>query len=162
MGILRYAVAAGIGYYAGQPEGRRQLTKLRQQAAELVRSPEAKRVRERGWDMVGEGVLAARNAAARTRSKEKSGGAAGDAGTAGAERSGSGLLRGRIRFRRAGAGSAATADPATGEVGTTAPESPAGFDGTTVAEDSKAAVLGISPPPVAARTSTPAPSEDRS
>jgi len=67
MGLFGYAVAAGIGYYAGQPEGRRQLTALRRRATELVRSPEVKRARERGWDMVGDGALATRNLAAKVR-----------------------------------------------------------------------------------------------
>ncbi|GAA1276710.1 hypothetical protein GCM10009609_44630 [Pseudonocardia aurantiaca] len=78
MGIIGYAIAAGIGYYAGQPEGRRQLTTLRRQAAELARSPEVRRLRERGWDLVGDGALATRNLAAKTRSKASPAGGAPD------------------------------------------------------------------------------------
>jgi hypothetical protein len=67
MGMIGYGIAAAIGYYAGQPEGRRQLTTLRRQAAELVRSPEARRLREHGWDLVGDGALATRSLAAKVR-----------------------------------------------------------------------------------------------
>lgn len=128
MGIFRYAVAAGIGYYAGQPEGRRQLTTLRRRAAELARSPEVRRLRERGWDLAGDAALATRNAAAKAR--------------------------------RARPDSAATADPGAG----TEPadlDRPVGFNGTTVAEDSKAVTLGLSAPPLAARARPAAPPEDR-
>ena len=65
MGLMSHVIAAGIGYYAGQPEGRRQLEKLRRQAVEYARGPEAKRLRERGWDVAGEGVHAAKNFASR-------------------------------------------------------------------------------------------------
>jgi hypothetical protein len=69
MGMIGYVIAAGIGYYAGQPEGRRQLRILRRHAADLARSPEVRRLRERGWDLVGDGALATKNLAAKTRSK---------------------------------------------------------------------------------------------
>jgi hypothetical protein len=155
MGILRYAVAAGIGYYAGQPGGRRQLTTLRRQAVELLRSPEVTRLRERGWDLVGDGALATRNLAAKTRSKNPADGARDfDDATA---RSGLGVLGARSWWRRARPGSAATVDPAAKGADPAGLDSPAGFSGTTVAEDSEAAILGISPPPLAARTRPPAP-----
>jgi hypothetical protein len=162
MGILRYAVAAGIGYYAGQPEGRRQLTTLRRQAAELVRSPEVRRLRESGWDLVGDGVLATRNFAAKTRSKANPADGARDIDAAAAIRSGLGVLRARSWRRRARPDSAATADPARGTADPAGLDSPAGFSGTTVDEDSEAAFLGISPPPLAARTRPPAPPENPS
>ena len=65
MGLISHVIAAGIGYYAGQPEGRRQLEKLRRQAVEYARGPQAKRLRERGWDVAGEGAHAAKNFATR-------------------------------------------------------------------------------------------------
>jgi hypothetical protein len=65
MGLISHVIAAGIGYYAGQPEGRRQLEKLRRQAVEYAHGPQAKRLRERGWDVAGEGAHAAKNFATR-------------------------------------------------------------------------------------------------
>lgn len=159
MGVFRYAVAAGIGYYAGQPEGRRQLANLRRMATERARSPEAKQLRERGWDLASDGVLATRNfVAAKTRSKEDPAGGAPDGGTSATTRSGPRhVLRGRSMWRRSRSDSAATPEPAAG----TEQDGPAGFHGTTVAEDSKAAILGVPTPPLAARTQPAATPEDR-
>jgi hypothetical protein len=159
--MLGYAVAAGIGYYAGQPEGRRQLTTLRRRAAELARGPEARRLRERGWDLASDGVLATRNFAAKARSKGSAAGGAANgeaAATTGSRRHR--VLRGWSSWRRARQDPAAATDPAAG---TDSPElnGQAGFGGTTVAEDSKAAVLGLSTPPLAARAQPAAPPEDR-
>jgi hypothetical protein len=79
MGLISHVIAAGIGYYAGQPEGRRQLDKLRRQAVDYAHGPEAKRLRERGWDAAGEGALAARSFAWRTLGrKDASAGSTGD------------------------------------------------------------------------------------
>ena len=61
MTLIKYGLAAGIGYYLGQPEGRRQLVRLRQQVVELIRRPQVKQLRERGWDVAGERALAAKN-----------------------------------------------------------------------------------------------------
>jgi hypothetical protein len=161
MGIFRYAVAAGIGYYAGQPEGRRQLTTLRRRAAELARSPEVRRLRERGWDLAGDAALATRNAAAKARSKGNPAGGAPDGEAAAITRSAPrSVLRAWSSWRRARPDSAATADPGAG----TEPadlDRPVDFSGTTVAEDSKAVTLGLSAPPLAARARPAAPPEDR-
>jgi hypothetical protein len=135
MRLFRYAVAAGIGYYAGQPEGRRQLTTLRRRAAELARSPEVRRLRERGWDMVGDGALATRNIAAKARSNGNRAGGTPDGESAATTRSGRRVLRGWSSWRRARPDTAATADPAAG-TGPAELDRPAGFSGTTVAEDS--------------------------
>jgi hypothetical protein len=163
MGIVGYAIAAGIGYYAGQPEGRRQLMTLRRQAAELARSPEVRRLRERGWDLVGDGALATRNFAAKARSKANPTGGAPDVEAAATTRSGpSRVLRGRRWRHRPRPDSAATVDPAPGTADPAGLDRPAGFSGTTVAEDSEAAILGISPPPLAARNQPTAPPKDRS
>lgn len=152
MGLIRYAIAAGIGYYAGQPEGRRQLQTLRRRTVELAHGPEVRRLRERGWDLVGDGVLATRNYAAKARSGGNQEGEGPDGG-------GRRVLRGLSSLRRPRPDSAATADP----VGGTGPgegDGPAGFNGTTVAEDSKAAVLGLPAPPLAARDRPAAPPEN--
>ena len=159
MGVFGYAIAAGIGYYAGQPEGRRQLANLRRMATERARSPEAKQLRERGWDLVGDGALATRNfVAAKARSKEDPAGGAPEGGTAVTTRRGPRhVLRGRSPWRRSGSDAAAAPEPTAGSE----QDRPAGFTGTTVAEDSKAAILGIPTPPLAARTQPAPMPEDR-
>lgn len=159
MGVLRYAVAAGIGYYAGQPEGRRQLATLRQRAAELARGPEVRRLRERGWDLAGDGALATRNFVAKARSKGSAAGGAADGEAAATTGSGHPrVLRGWSSWRRSRRDSTAP----TAGTGSDELDGQAGFGGTTVAEDSKAAVLGLPTPPLAARAQPAAPPEERS
>ena len=48
MSVFKYAVVAAVGYYVGQPYGRRQVQRLREQAVELVHGPRAKQLQERG------------------------------------------------------------------------------------------------------------------
>jgi SLT domain-containing protein len=57
--LLKYAIAAAIGYYAGQPGGRRQLGQLGQKVSEVVRSPKATELKERGREVVGARASAA-------------------------------------------------------------------------------------------------------
>src|SRR4051794_11822424 len=57
--LLKYAIAAAIGYYAGQPGGRRQIQQLGQKANELVRSPKAAELKDRSRELVGERASAA-------------------------------------------------------------------------------------------------------
>ena len=59
MSLLKYAIAAAIGYYAGQPGGRRQIQQLGQKATELVKSPKAAELKDRGRELVGERTSAA-------------------------------------------------------------------------------------------------------
>lgn len=54
MSLLKYAVVAAIGYFAGQPSGRRQLERLRSKATEIVRSPQVEDLKQRGKDIAGE------------------------------------------------------------------------------------------------------------
>jgi hypothetical protein len=65
--LFKYAVAAAVGYYVGQPNGRRQVQGLREQAVELVRGPRAKQLKERGWDIAVERTSAAIKRAQRRR-----------------------------------------------------------------------------------------------
>jgi hypothetical protein len=65
MGLTKYGLAVGIGYYFGRPDGRQQLLWLRQQIIGLARRPEVRNLRERGWHTARERALAAGNAAAR-------------------------------------------------------------------------------------------------
>ncbi len=60
MGLTRYALAFGLGYTLGQPDGRRRLTGLGQQAVELAKRPEVTRLRERGRDLAADSLRAAR------------------------------------------------------------------------------------------------------
>jgi len=57
--LLKYAIAAAIGYYAGQPGGRRQIQQLGQKATELVKSPKAAELKDRSRELVGERASAA-------------------------------------------------------------------------------------------------------
>ncbi len=78
MGLLKYGIAVGIGYYLGQPGGRRQLQRLRQQSVELTRRPEVEQLRERGRDIAGKRVLAAKDLASQTfGGKDRAAGTAG-------------------------------------------------------------------------------------
>jgi hypothetical protein len=61
MRLISNAVVLGLGYALGRPDGRHHLGRLRRQAAQLTRHPEVKKLRERGWDVAGEQLLAARN-----------------------------------------------------------------------------------------------------
>jgi hypothetical protein len=61
MGLTKYGLAAAVGYHLGQPYGRQQLRWLRQQIIGLARRPAVRDLRERGWDIAGEGALAVRN-----------------------------------------------------------------------------------------------------
>ena len=54
MSLLKYAAAAALGYFAGQPSGRRQLERLRRKAAEIVRSPQVEELKQLGKDIAGE------------------------------------------------------------------------------------------------------------
>ncbi|GAA3110272.1 hypothetical protein GCM10010464_86370 [Pseudonocardia yunnanensis] len=153
MGMIGYGIAATIGYYVGRPEGRRQLTTLRRQAAELVRSPEARRLREHGWDLVGDGALATRSLAwkMRPRSTARDGDGNVDATRRGL------VLRGRS-WRRSrpdsDATAAATADPVVG-ITPAGTGGPAGFSTTTPTEDAQSANPGMSVPPLAGGTRPP-------
>lgn len=60
MGLRRYALAFGLGYTLGRPDGRHRLTALAQQTLELTRRPEVKRLRKRGRDLAVDSVRAAR------------------------------------------------------------------------------------------------------
>jgi hypothetical protein len=145
MGLISHVIAGGFGYYAGQPEGRRQLEKLRRQVVEFAHGPEVKRLRERGWDVAGDGALAARNVASRTFARGKDGGASSNlADDVAGTRSG----RSRVLWRRPRSGPATAAGQASDPVA-------AGTDsqaGTSVAESSATSGLGSTSSPPASQT----------
>ena len=61
MGLITHAVVLGLGYALGRPDGRHRVDLVRGKAGELTRHPGVKRLRERGWDVVGEQLYAASN-----------------------------------------------------------------------------------------------------
>ena len=60
IGLFTTALAVGVGYTLGRPEGRAQVQKYVSQIRELTSRPKAKRLRERGWDVAGDQVAAVR------------------------------------------------------------------------------------------------------
>jgi hypothetical protein len=57
--LLKYAIAAAAGYYAGQPGARRQVEQLWQKATDLAGSPKATELKQRGREIAGERASAA-------------------------------------------------------------------------------------------------------
>ena len=116
MSLLKYAAAAALGYFAGQPSGRRQLERLRRKAAEIVRSPQVEELKQRGKDIAGERASTVLN---QVRHKSAESQAAGDA-------------------------SGAPGSPPSGAVAGSTAET--GFSGRTIAEERQAARTGSTPP----------------
>lgn len=143
MSLLRYALVAAAGYYAGQPAGRRQLDKLMGRAKEAARSPKAAELTERGKKLAGQGAsLAVDKVKGATSSSSSSGSGSGTSSSGGTDpgirtEAGSGSASGNGAGGGTGNGAASgSADP---------------FDGRTVAEDSDAVRTGVTPPPPATR-----------
>lgn len=150
MGLTTHAIAFGLGYALATPEGRARLVGLRDQGAELARRPEVKQVRERAWDAVGDAGLAARNKITARRSGTTGTGSSGTGSSGTALTGGTGTGDSPATAAPApvavvptpGAGAADTSvdDTVLGEVG------PDRLAGTTVAEDTRAVVLGLPEP----------------
>jgi hypothetical protein len=143
MGLVTHAIAFGLGYALATPEGRARLTGLRDQGAELARRPEVKQVRERAWDAVGEAGLTARNRLAapprQARPAPRRPAPRPRPVPAPATARRPPLRRRSPSCRRPERGAADTSvdDTVVGEVG------PENIAGTTVAEDTRAVVLGL-------------------
>jgi hypothetical protein len=116
--LFKYVIAAAAGYYLGQPNGRRLVQRLRQQATELAHSPQATQLKERGWDIAGDRASGALKLVQRKRTN-------GSAAAPGAD----------------GTASDQPSDAAA------SPDSETGFGGRTVAEHTQAIRTGITPPP---------------
>ncbi len=164
MKLLSHGLAIGLGYMLGRPEGRERLAQGGRQAADLGKRPEVARLRERGRSLAADQAQAVKQKI----SSRAAGGTAADGGTpAGAapDSAAAGTAPGagtptapprrrlrapewRPRFPR----SRAAHFPPTQDI---AP--PAALGGTTVMEDSEAAVLGT---PVTPRPDAPAPAGD--
>jgi len=132
MSLLKYAIAAAIGYYAGQPGGRRQIQQLGQKATELVKSPKAAELKDRGRELVGERASAAVDKVRRKTTYDSTSSGAATTGTA-------------------NAGSASVTTPATTPV--TTPVTAAGGADNRGAGDIQAAQTGTLPPGPASRAS---------
>ena len=129
MGLVKYGLAVGLGYLLGRPEGRAQLRNVGRQAAELGNRPEVARLREQGKNVAAEKVDAVKQKVTRkTDSATTTDGVAEPTA-----RRRISLPTQRLRFGR----SRNAHFPAS--EGTTPPSS---LGGTTVMEDSEAAVLG--------------------
>jgi hypothetical protein len=128
--LLKYAIAAAIGYYAGQPGGRRQIQQLGQKATELVRSPKAAELKDRSRELVGERASAAVDKVRRKTTD--------DSTSSGATTTTTGT---------ATAGSASVTTPVT------TPVTAAGGADNRGADDIQAAQTGTLPPGPASRAS---------
>ena len=71
MSLIKYGIAAAVGYHLGQPQGRKQLEQLRRQVVQLGKRPEVKQWQERGRDIAYERALAAKSLASTTLARKK-------------------------------------------------------------------------------------------
>jgi len=139
MGLASHGLALGLGYLLGRPEGRERLAQVGRQAADLRHRPEVVRLQERGKGLVVEQAQLVRQKV-RAKSADDAGGGADDVGATADGVSSAPARPRRLRtpsWRPPGFRRAAHFPPSEG----TAP--PAALGGTTVEEDSKAAVLGM-------------------
>lgn len=165
MGLITAALAFGAGYTLGKPEGREQVRSYLQQAREQARTPEAARLRKRGQEVVADRLRAVTRRADSGRTVDD---------TLPAERSrprspGRGWRRPRptpgvvdpagvpASTSTSDAVGTATAVPAATPTTAPAENDAAGFGGSTVAEDSHAAILGLDSPSPTARPGAPLP-----
>ena len=125
MGLATHAAAIALGYLLGSPAGRARLAALGGKGRELAARPEAKRARERAWDVAGEAGLAAKNRLT-ARTRRENAGAAPESGTSGSVSS--------------------VTDPP--DDGAQTPDAPERLPATTVAEDTHAVVTGLPTPDV--------------
>ena len=156
MFLLKYGLAVGLGYALGRPEGRTQLARVGRQAADLTQRPEVARLRERGKDLAAEqtqklaGQTQKLKAKVASRSDATAGSATtGTAGTAGTDTPGTAATGRRLGLRNTAwrprlSRSRDVHFPSSEDVATT-PTPPLG--GTTVVEDSQAAVAGTTATP---------------
>jgi hypothetical protein len=164
MSLIKYGIAAAVGYHLGQPQGRKQLEQLRRQVVQLGKRPEVKQWQERGWDIAYERALAAKRRASTTLARQKTGEPAPGATTSVVDSTDPIPGPGTGRFRRPAGGwrkpRPTPADPAAPlsaphEAG--AASAATGFGGRTVTEDAEAARTGVTPPPPVGRPAPPPP-----
>ena len=161
MSLIKYGIAAALGYHLGQPQGRKQLEQLRRQVIQLGKRPEVKQWQERGGDIAYERALAAKRRASTTLARKTVDPAPG-ATTSIVDSADPIPGPGTGRFRRPAGGwrkprptptdpaaPLSALDDADGASAAT------GFGGRTAAEDSEAARTGLVPPPPTGRTTPP-------
>jgi hypothetical protein len=162
MKLLSYGLAVGLGYLLGRPDGRERLAQVGRQAADLAQRPEVVRLRERGKDVATERVQAVKQKVVARSKNTDSPGSGPDSPTGGAEAaSDAGFAAARPRrglralsWRPSFSRSRGAHFPPSENL---AP--PTALGGTTVMEDSEAAILGM---PVASHPESPTPPTDRS
>lgn len=150
MFLLKYGLAVGLGYALGRPEGRTQLARVGRQAADLTQRPEVARLRERGKDLAAEQTqkLAGQTQKLKAKVASRSDATAGSA-TTGTDTPGTAATGRRLGLRNTAwrprlSRSRDVHFPSSEDVATT-PTPPLG--GTTVVEDSQAAVAGTTATP---------------
>jgi hypothetical protein len=144
MSLFSHGIAVGIGYLLGTPQGRQRLNEVGRQAGEIAQRPEVARLQERGKALVAEKTEVVKQKVAERKSGAPAAGAGGAEAVGDTARHRRNLqLPARLRRRSGGAHFPES-------TGTTPPAS---LGGTTVMEDSEAALLGT---PVAPRTDPPA------
>ena len=72
MRLVRYALAFGLGYAVGHPDGRAKLRAVPGQINELAQRPEAQKLRDRGKTVTDQAVHAAKQRFGRGTSEEGS------------------------------------------------------------------------------------------
>ena len=143
MGLFSHAVAVGIGYLLGSPQGRERVT-------ELARRPEVVRLAERGKTVAVEQAGSVKQKVLARTKGDADAGPAGDSGAGvavGSDDAGTRPRRGLrlpARLRRS---------PSVHFPASEGTVPPAALGGTTVMEDSEAALLGSATAP---RTDPPA------
>jgi hypothetical protein len=67
MSLIKYGIAAALGYYLGQPQGRKQLQQLREKVTQLSQRPQVKQLQ----DSARERALATKDRAMTTLARKK-------------------------------------------------------------------------------------------
>lgn len=156
MGIMSHGLAVGLGYLLGRPDGRQRLVQVGQQATDLAKRPEVAQLRERGKGLAAEQAkLVKEKVLVRARSNDGTPGPADGDATATATVTGAAAGRHRWNPRDAAWRSRFSRSRDTHFPPSQETVPPASLGGTTVVEDSEAAVLGMaakagpeaSPPP---------------
>ena len=159
MSLFKYGIAGAIGYYVGQPQGRKHVARLRRQLVRLSKQPRVKQLQERGWDVAYDRAVAVKRLATTLPGKKKTAEQATVAPTPvdDADRT-SPVSSNALDAPVLQATERPSPDPATAP--TVVDPAPTGFGGRTVAEDSEAVRTGVIPPPPPGRT-TPSSSTDQ-
>jgi hypothetical protein len=149
MGLLKYAIAAGLGYALGRPEGRAQLARVGRQAADLTQRPEVAQLRERGKELATDQAQKVRQKVASRSDSSTGTTATGTDTAAGTTATGPDATGGRLGLRNAAWRSRFSRSrnvhfPASEDV-PPVPTPP--LAGTTVEDDSHAAVAGATATP---------------